>query len=229
MAPNGHNISTAMAKKIKLNSNNFIGSKVYQTRTLSRNGLNFKKLSSISEKREAKLRLKPIHLLVKASDLNNCNENIMSPSKPKSSPARNHPSFRTKKNWSSVSKQEKPAPPKEKSAFPKEKTSPKLPFSTVLLMQYRSTRVDIDCPVCNAPFTLIPLLHQHLSLKHFNKKLGAMISAGNPEGFSCPDIDCSFKHKLKEVVTKHMSTNHLMAFDIAKKLFPDFSIPAPST
>merc|ERR1719509_518039 len=105
---------------------------------------------------------------------------------------------------------------------------PKSPSSSSLTVQYRSMAVKIECPVCNAPFNLVSLLHQHLSIQHFNTKLTAMVSSNNNKGFSCPDLGCNFTHPTKQIVTNHISTNHLMAFDIAKKIFPDFSVPSPT-
>jgi len=139
------------------------------------------------------------------------------------SPTKNDQSAQPQKNciaWSSISKSPKVAAQSRPSSL--------RPSSTSLVKKYSSMPVLIDCPVCNAPFTLIPALHEHLSNKHFKNKLTALVSMNNLKEFLCPDSQCSFKHKTKQMVTEHISTNHLLAFDIAKEMFSDFSIPAPT-
>ena len=208
MAPKG-NKSAALFKKSSV-------AKLAVHKTLSI------RIISISEKKKTTLRLKPLHLLVKASNLNDCSENIMAPMPPKQTKAIRsigHQHFGPQKNSINWNRVKSP-----KSATP---VGPKYTSSASLVVQYRSMAVAIECPVCNAPFNLITLLLQHLSIQHFNAKLTAMVSATIHKRFSCPDPHCSFSHPTRQVVLQHMSTNHLLAFDIAKKIFPDFSVPAP--
>jgi len=69
----------------------------------------------------------------------------------------------------------------------------------------------LDCPICNSSFSSSSLLHHHLSLQHFHRRLVSLVTPRNSQ-FWCPDSGCSFSHRFRRIVVQHIANNHSLAF-----------------
>jgi len=100
-------------------------------------------------------------------------------------------------------------------------SSPHLSSSSMTL----APSSPLNCPSCNTSFPTSPLLHQHLSTQHFHQHLWSLVIPLNCQ-FWCPEAGCSFFHRNRQIVVRHVASTHTIAFNIAKKIFPEFKAPA---
>ena len=145
-----------------------------------------------------------------------------------------------------------PAPSSEAAPAPTTSSTPAPTTAPTLLQSVavdsaarRRRKRRFQCPVCEGFFSTEITLGQHLAKIHFWNRLLELpvevpgASPGTTPIYHCNQSNCQiasnlythtvpFTYNARNVVAGHIATYHKqVVFDIARSLFPSFSLPAP--
>ena len=92
----------------------------------------------------------------------------------------------------------------------------------------RRAKRPYQCPVCQGFFRFPEVLKQHMAKIHFWQRLLQFPRENQSlhgPFWVCSEAPCHYAQKSREIIAGHIATDHQVVFNIAKTLFPEFSLP----